>query len=123
MERDSLTEKIIGCAIEIHRITGPGLLESAYEKCMSREMALNGINFQLQVAVPIEYKGIRLNCGYRIDVLVEKRLIIELKSIEKVQRIHHAQILTYMKLSKISTGLILNFNVELMKDGISRFKL
>ncbi len=123
MERDPLTEKVIGCAIEVHRILGPRLLESAYEQCLARELALQGIGFGLQVPVPVIYKGTRLDCGYRIDVLVEKQLILELKSVESISGIHKAQILSYMKLAEIHTGLLMNFNVELMKNGISRFKL
>lgn len=123
MERDPLTEKVIGCAIEVHRILGPGLLESAYEQCLARELALQEIGFQLQVPVPVEYKGVRLDCGYRIDVLVNEQLILELKAVETILGIHKAQLLSYMKLSGISTGLLLNFNVQLLKDGITRFKL
>ena len=123
MERDPLTEKVIGCAIEVHRVLGPGLLESAYEQCLARELTLQGISFQLQVALPIEYKGIRLDCGYRIDILVEQQLILELKAGEKISGIHKAQVLSYVKLAGIGTGLLMNFHVELLKDGITRFKL
>ncbi|HEY6565863.1 MAG TPA: GxxExxY protein [Pirellulaceae bacterium] len=123
MERDPLTEKVIGCAIEVHRFLGPGLLESAYEQCLAREFALQGLAFKLQVPIPVEYKGLRLDCGFRMDVLVEERLILELKSVEMIKGIHKAQLLSYMKLSGISTGLLLNFNCELVKDGITRFKL
>ena len=123
MERDPLTERVIGCAIEVHRVLGPGLLESAYEQCLARELSLQGIGFQLQVALPIEYKDIRLDCGYRIDILVEQQLILELKAVEKILGIHKAQVLSYMKLAGIGTGLLLNFHAELLKDGISRFKV
>jgi len=123
MERDPLTGKVIGCAIEVHRILGPGLLESTYEQCLAREMELQGIPFELQVPLPVEYKGLRLDCGYRIDVLVENGLILELKAVSEVLGIHQAQLLTYMKLANIRTGLLLNFNVEVLKDGIKRFKL
>ena len=122
-ERDPLTEKVIGCAIEVHRVLGPGLLESAYEQCLARELALQGLCFQLQLAVPVEYKGIRLDCGYRIDVVVENQLILELKAVETILGSHKAQILSDMKLADIGTGLLLNFNVELLKDGITTFKL
>jgi GxxExxY protein len=122
-ERDPLTAKVIGCAIEVHRALGPGLLESTYEQCLGRELSLHGINFQLQVALPVEYKGVRLDCGYRIDVLVEDQLILELKAVEATNRLHEAQLLTYMKLSGFSTGLLINFNVELLKSGLKRFKL
>jgi len=114
---------VIGCALEVHRALGPGLLESAYEKCLARELAIAQVSFCQQVSIPVEYKGVHLDCGFRIDLLVEDRLIIELKAVERVQEIHKAQILSYMKLSGINTGLILNFNVQLLKDGITRFKL
>jgi len=123
IQRDHLTEKVIGCALEVHRALGPGLLESAYEKCLARELAIAQVSFCQQVSIPVEYKGVHLDCGFRIDLLVEDRLIIELKAVERVQEIHKAQILSYMKLSGINTGLILNFNVQLLKDGITRFKL
>jgi GxxExxY protein len=123
MERDPLTAKVIGCAIEVHRILGPGLLESTYEQCLARELSLQGIRFELQVPLPVQYKGIQLDCGYRVDVLVEQQLILELKAVEEIRGIHEAQLLTYMKLAGIGTGLLINFNVELLKDGIKRFKL
>ena len=122
MDRDPLTENVIGCAIEVHRVLGPGLLESAYEQCLAREFSLQDIKFQLQVPLPIEYKGIRLDCGYRIDMLVNEQLILEVKAVEKILGIHKAQVLSYMKLANIRTGLLLNFNVELLKHGITRFK-
>jgi len=121
---DELSNRVIGCAIEVHRALGPGLLESAYEQCLARELALSDILFQVQAPLPVEYKGVRLDCGYRIDLFVEKKLIIELKAVEKFLPIHEAQILTYMKLANISVGLLMNFNVELLKDGgIKRFVL
>lgn len=123
MERDALTEKIIGCAIEVHRAFGPGLLESAYEHCLGYELSLNNIPFRLQVPVPIEYKGTNLDCGYRIDVLVDEQVILELKSVEKTLAIHEAQLLTYMKLANIGIGLLINFNVRRLVDGIRRFRL
>jgi GxxExxY protein len=123
MERDPLTAKVIGCAIEVHRALGPGLLESAYEQCLARELDLQRISFELQLPLPVEYKGIRLDCGYRIDVLVEQQLILELKAVEEITGVHEAQLLTYMKLSRIRTGLLINFNVPVLKDGIKRFKL
>jgi GxxExxY protein len=118
-----LTERVIGCAIEVHRTLGPGLLESAYEQCLAHELSLAGISFELQVPLPLEYKGLRLDCGYRIDVLVDKKLILEIKSVEQVVGIHEAQVLTYLKLAKIEVGLLINFNVEILKDGIRRFVL
>ena len=123
MEFDILSKKVIGCAIEVHRHLGPGLLESAYEKCLAHELNLNGIPFKLQVSMPVEYKGVRLDCGYRIDLLVDDAVIVELKSVDKISPVHQAQLLTYMKLADISVGLMMNFNVELMKDGIKRMVL
>ena len=122
-ERDPLTGKVIGCAIEVHRTLGPGLLESTYEQCLARELALQQVTFQLQVALPVEYKGVHLDCGYRIDILVEDRLILELKAVDQMKGIHEAQLLTYMKLANKDTGLLINFNVEVLRDGIKRFKL
>ena len=121
MERDPLTGRVIGCAIEVHRTLGPGLLESTYEQCLARELDLEGIGFQLQLPIPVEYKGIRLDCGYRMDVLVEDQLILELKSVDEIKGIYEAQLLTYMKLADKHTGLLINFNVEVLKDGIKRF--
>ena len=122
-ERDPLTEKIIGCAIEVHRTLGPGLLESAYEQCLARELSLQDVGFRLQVPVPVEYKGVHLDCGYRIDVLVNEQVILELKSLERTLAIHEAQLLTYMKLANVAKGLLTNFNVRRLVDGIKRFRL
>ena len=123
MERDPLTGEVIGCAIEVHRVLGPGLLESTYQQCLAHEFHLKGVRFTVEHPMPVEYKGVRLDCGYRIDILVEDRLILELKAVEKVSGIHRAQLLTYMKLSGIETGLLINFNVPRLVDGIERFKL
>ncbi len=123
MEKDPLTGKVIGCAIEVHRALGPGLLESAYQQCLAHELALNRISFRAEYPVPVEYKGIRLDCGYRIDLLVEDRVILELKSVDEITGIHRAQLLTYMKMTGIQTGLLINFNVCKLVDGIERFKL
>ncbi len=123
MRFDDLSNRVIGCAIEVHRELGPGLLESTYEQCLAHELALNGIGFKVQHPQPVEYKGIRLDCGYRIDLLVEDRLLIELKSVDTIKGIHEAQLLTYMKLAGIRTGLLMNFNVRKLKDGIKRFVL
>ena len=122
-ERDPLTEKIIGCAIEVHRTLGPGLLESAYEQCLARELSLQDVGFRLQVPVPVEYKGVHLDCGYRIDVLVNEQVILDLKSLERTLAIHEAQLLTYMKLANVAKGLLINFNVRRLVDGIRRFRL
>ena len=123
MEFDDLSNRVIGCAIEVHRNLGPGLLESAYEQCLAHELSRNNIAFQLQLAQPVRYKDVLLDCGYRIDVLVENELIIELKSVEKLLGIHEAQLLTYMKLAEIKIGLLMNFNVTKLKEGIKRFVL
>ena len=123
MDFDKLSNMVIGCAIEVHRELGPGLLESTYEQCLSHELRLNNIEFKLQHTIPVEYKGIRLDCGYRIDLFVEENLIVELKSVEQVKGVHEAQLLTYMKLADVKTGLLLNFNVNRLKDGIKRFVL
>jgi GxxExxY protein len=123
MQKDPLTQKVIGCAIEVHRALGPGLLESAYQQCLGHEFFLNGIDFKLEQSVPVEFKGIRLDCGFRADMLVEGRLLVELKAVRQINEIHKAQLLTYMKLSQIDTGLLINFNVKRLKEGIQRFKL
>lgn len=124
MEFDELSNRVIGCAIAVHRALGPGLLESAYEQCLARELSLVNISFEVQAPLPVEYKGVRLDCGYRVDLFVEKQLIVELKVVEKFLPIHEAQILTYMKLARVSVELLINFNVELLKErGIKRFVL
>lgn len=123
LEVNELTGNIIGCAIEVHRVLGPGLLESTYRQCLARELHLSGIGHKLEHPLPVEYKGVRLDCGYRIDVLVEDRVILELKAVEEVRAIHEAQLLTYMKLAGIGIGLLINFNVKMLKDGIKRFRL
>jgi GxxExxY protein len=123
MPFDPLSNRVIGCAIEVHRELGPGLLESAYEQCLAHELKRNEIPFQLQVPQPVAYKDIHLDCGYRIDFLIDEQLILELKSVSSLQPIHEAQLLTYMKLTKVKTGLLLNFNVPRLKDGIKRFVL
>ena len=122
-EKDLLTDQIIGFAIEVHRHLGPGLLESAYEECLCYELSANGIAFRRQVPLPVVYKGVRLDCGYRIDVVVDNRLILELKATERLMPIHEAQVLTYMRLSGLPTGLLLNFNTPVLKDGIRRLML
>jgi len=122
MEINQITEKILGCAIEVHKRLGPGLLESAYEECLSYELKNIGLRIDRQVAVPVVYKDIKLECGYRIDILVENTVIIELKSIEAFAPVHEAQILTYMKFANKTIGLLINFNVTLLKNGIKRYK-
>jgi GxxExxY protein len=120
---DELSNRVIGCAIEVHRELGPGLLESTYEQCLAYELARARIPFQLQVALPVQYKETKLDCGYRIDLLVNEKLLVELKSVEQLLQLHAAQILTYMKLAKVRFGLLINFNVPLLKKGIKRFLL
>ena len=122
-DENELTGKVIGCAIEVHRNLGPGLLESVYEKCLSSELSASNIYHEIQKELPIKYKKTDLDCGYLIDLLIDDTLIVELKSVEKLLPIHEAQLLTYMKLANISTGLLINFNVALLKDGIKRFVL
>ena len=123
MKFDELSNKVIGCAIEVHRSLGPGLLESTYEQCLAHELNINNIGFELQHPLPVTYKDVRLDCGDRIDILVENELIIELKIVEEIKEIHKAQLLTYMKLANIKKGLLMNFNVKILKDGIKRFVL
>lgn len=123
MQFDRLSKQVIGLAIEVHRELGPGLLESTYEACLVHELGTNGIKCVKQMELPINYKGLELDGGYRVDVLVEDALIIELKSVDTLQRIHEAQLLTYMKLSQIKTGLLINFNEQLLKNGLRRFVL
>ena len=122
-ERDPLTAKVFGCAIEVHRTLGPGLLESAYEQCLAHELRLAQVPFRIQVPMPVEYKGVTLDCGYRIDLLVHEFLVVELKAVEQVLGIHQAQLLTYMKLAEAPVGLLINFNVQLLKNGVRRFSL
>lgn len=123
MKFDELSNRVLGCAIEVHRELGPGLLESTYEQCLAYELNRSKIPFQLQVGLPVEYQQIRLDCGYRIDLLVDDRLIVEVKSVEQLLKIHEAKILTYMRLSKVTVGLLINFNVPVLKKGIRRFLL
>ncbi|MEW6401571.1 MAG: GxxExxY protein [Chloroflexota bacterium] len=115
-----LTDKIIGAAIEVHRILGPGLLESAYQVCMEHESKLRNIPFDNLVDLPLSYKGINLDAGYVIDLVYDKRVIVELKAVERVIPVHEAQLLTYMRLTGIRVGLLINFNVPVLKDGIYR---
>ena len=115
-----LSNQVIGASIEVHKQIGPGLLESAYEECLCYELLQRGINFHRQVSVPVVYKGVKLNCGYRIDVLVDDLLILELKTVEKLQSIHDAQLLTYLKLMNKRLGLLINFNVPVLKNGVKR---
>jgi len=123
LEFDALSNRVIGCALEVHKHLGPGLLESTYEQCLAHELRTGGIPFALQYPLPVKYKGIKLDCGYRVDLLVDNTIIVELKSADKILPIHEAQLLTYMKLADISIGLLMNFNVKYLKDGIKRMVL
>ncbi len=118
--RDVLTGKVIGCAIEVHKGLGPGLLESAYEECLCYELTQAGLRHGRQLPLPVVYKEVRLDCGYRLDVVVEDRLILELKTVERLLPVHEAQLLTYLKLAGIKTGLLINFHVPALRDGIVR---
>ena len=120
MDINKVTETIIGAAIEVHKALGPGLLESAYEECLCHELSQKHVQFFRQKRLPLTYKGIQLDCGYRIDLFVEQRVIVELKTIDKISSIHDAQLLTYMKLTNSSVGLLINFNVSVLKNGIRR---
>jgi GxxExxY protein len=122
-EINRLTEAIIGAAIEVHRALGPGLLESAYEECLSRELDLREIPFARQVSLPVEYKGVRLDCGYRLDLLVADAVVVEVKAVAGLEPIHSAQVLTYLKLGGWKVGLLINFNVPVLKSGIRRLML
>jgi GxxExxY protein len=123
MKFDGLSNRAIGCAIEVHKTLGPGLLESAYEQCLAHELNTAGLSFVRQKPLPVHYKGVDLDCGYRLDFMIEDKLIVELKSIDKLQKIHDAQILTYMRLTRLNVGLLINFNEVLLKNGIKRFVL
>jgi GxxExxY protein len=121
MGNHQLTHEIIGAAIEVHRFLGPGLLESAYEECLCHELALRNLSVQRQVPVPVVYKEVKLECGYRLDLVVEKTVVLELKSIEAFSPVHEAVMLTYLRLSGFKIGLLINFNVTILKEGIRRF--
>jgi GxxExxY protein len=122
-EIDAITGKIIQCAIEVHKTLGPGLLESVYEKCLAYELIKAGLKIETQKELPVRYKDVQIDCGFRMDILVEGAVIIEIKAVDGLAAVHEAQILTYMKLTGIKTGLLMNFNVKLLKDGLRRFVL
>ncbi|MDA7670538.1 GxxExxY protein [Verrucomicrobia bacterium] len=123
MTERELTEKVIGCAIEVHRLLGPGLLESTYQQCLAHELKLNAIPFRLEAPLPVDYKGAKLDCGYRLDMVVDEQLIVELKAVDQITGLHQAQLMTYMKLSKVSLGLLINFNVTRLVDGVKRMRV
>ncbi|MCE7042099.1 GxxExxY protein [Dyadobacter sp. CY312] len=121
MDINDLTGEIIGCCIEIHRELGPGMLESAYEECLAYELTKAGLLFERQKPIPIRYKEIDIEYGYRMDFVVENLVVVELKSVEAISSVHTAQILTYMKFAEMDAGLLINFNVSMLKNGIKRF--
>jgi GxxExxY protein len=120
MGENEITERVIGCAIEVHRALGPGLLESAYEQCLCHELSLRKLSFQRQIELPIVYKSVNLACGYRMDLVVEDLVIVELKAIEQILKIHEAQLLSYLRLYKKTVGLLINFHVPVLKNGVRR---
>jgi len=120
MDENQISNLIIGCAIEVHRVLGPGLLESAYETCLTYELREKGLTAQQQIPVPVIYKEVKLEHGYRMDLLVEGRVVVEIKSVDFISDIHEAQLLTYLKLADHRLGLILNFNTQMLKNGIKR---
>ena len=115
-----LTHEIIGAAIEVHRILGPGLLESVYENCLAREFNLRNIPFEIEKPLPVEYKGTSVDCGFRLDFLVDQKVVVELKAVDKIDPVHEAQLLTYLRLTGCKIGLIINFNVPILIKGIRR---
>lgn len=117
---ESLTKNIIGAAIEVHKTLRPGLLESAYQACLARELSLMNIPFEQELNLPVEYKGVKVDCGYRIDFVVDKSTVVELKAVAEILPVHKAQLLTYLKLTGIKTGLLINFNVPILTRGITR---
>ena len=119
-ELNKITETIIGSAIAVHQELGPGLLEFAYEACLVYELLQRGLSIQQQKALPVNYRGVKVDCGYRIDLLVENNVIVELKAVERLEPIHEAQLLSYLKLSGYRVGLLINFNVKILKQGIKR---
>ncbi|MDP2936344.1 MAG: GxxExxY protein [Dehalococcoidia bacterium] len=123
MDVNNVTRVIIGAAIEVHRALGPGLLESAYEECLCRELTLRQLPFERQWPLPLVYKGLRLDCGYRLDLVVDNAIIVEIKAVESLQPIHDAQLLTYLRLGGWQVGLLINFNVPVLKQGIRRLVL
>ena len=122
MIENEISKKIIGCAIEVHKVLGPGLLESTYEECLFYELRKSGMNVERQKTLPVVYKEVKLEAGYRIDLLVENRVVIELKSVEALNDVHTAQVLTYLKLSDNKLGLLINFNVQKLINGLKRYK-
>ncbi len=120
---NELSKKIIGAAIEVHRTLGPGLLESTYQKCLVQELTIQNLYIETEKEIAVHYKGINLDCGYRADIIVEHKIILELKSVSSLTNIHEAQIMSYMRLANIKKGLLINFNVRLLKEGLKSFVL
>jgi GxxExxY protein len=120
---EDLTEQVIGAAMKVHSVLGPGLLESVYQECLFYQLKTDGVSVEKEKPVPVVFEEVKLDCGYRIDLLVENKIVLELKSVKKFEDVHLAQILTYMKLGKYQVGLLINFNVHLLKDGIKRVVL
>ena len=120
---EQLTEQLIGAFIEVHSQPGAGLLESAYQECLCHELTLRNIGFQREVPLPVIYKGIKLDCGYRLDIVAEEKVVIEIKTVEKLLPVHEAQLLTYLKLSGYKVGLLVNFNCEVIRNGLKRMVL
>lgn len=120
LRMNDITEKVIGVCIEIHRALGPGLLESAYEECLCHELSLTGLRFDRQRSLPVVYKNVKLDCGYRLDIVVENEIILELKTVESLLPVHEAQLLTYLKLTGLTLGLLINFNVPVLTQGLRR---
>ncbi|KZY60807.1 GxxExxY protein [Oleiphilus sp. HI0061] len=123
MEKDSLTQTVISSAIEVHKALGPGLLESSYEHCLMYELSKAGLDVKRQITLPIVYKGVRIDAGYRLDLLIPNKLIIEIKSVDRFAPIHTAQVISYLRLSNIKTGLLINFSVDRLVKGIKRVSL
>jgi GxxExxY protein len=117
---NALSRQVIGAAIEVHKGVGPGLLESAYQKCLCRELMLRGIPHEAQVPLPLTWKGVELDCSYRLDIVVDNLIIVELKAVEAIEPIHEAQLLTYLRLKPLWLGLLINFNVVMLRDGLRR---
>ena len=123
MKFDDLSKKVIGFAIDVHKELGPGLLENTYKQCLAFEIRRAGIDCEIEKEIPVQYKGITIDCGYRIDLLIDNNLIVEIKSVMKMLPVHEAQLLTYMKLTNINIGLLINFNEYLLRQGVKRFVL
>ena len=121
LKNNPLLSEVIGCAIDVHKVLGPGLLESAYEACLCRELEIQNIPFRQQAPLTFEYKGMTIDCAYRMDIVVADSLLLELKSVDQIHPIHEAQIISYLKLAKLKQGLLINFNVRLLKDGLQSF--